>query len=589
MIRIRHIPHVVEVPPDEDIARLIEEVISSRSKEVYLSLPEGAKIFKNDLNLKLLKREAEIAQKEIVVVSTDLATQEASSRAGFRVRLDLPEEFRPQESSRAAPLAVSNEGEKPLLGSPFSRSSFSPKVYDILPPLLHEETRDETRTQEPSTPSVSEGVAEFNETKEVKEEATVEDQDRAERPPKALPRFSLPSVRFSLPTRFPSVGGRRTLTLAGITGAVVIVGFFVFTVIPRATIEIIPNKEKVTFEIDLVVSKGVSKLNFDEGTIPAEGVSVEVNHEQEFLSSGKETREEKAQGTITIYNQYSSSPQTLVETTRFISQEGKVFRTAKTVVVPGAVIEEGKILPSSIDADVVAVEGGTEYNIGPSTFSIPGFKGTPKYTAFYAKSSSSMSGGFIGEVKVVTEEDVKRAREALRTELTKKVSQEFDEKKPEGFVFLDGAKREDEGETTFTKNAGDAADAFTIKGTKKVSALLFREGDVREFVAKVVASRLKDISLFTKGSETLRYEVMNADFEKGIVRLRVAVEEELIPVIDAERIKRDLKGKSEVEVRKYFAEDRPDIERAKVTFFPRFFVRRVPSSERNIEVEIKME
>ena len=57
---------------------------------------------------------------------------------------------------------------------------------------------------------------------------------------------------------------------------------------------------------------------------------------------------EKARGSLTVYNEYSSSPQTLVATTRFESPEGKIFRIEKNIVVPGAKIEEGKIIASTI-------------------------------------------------------------------------------------------------------------------------------------------------------------------------------------------------------------------------------------------------
>jgi len=101
--------------------------------------------------------------------------------------------------------------------------------------------------------------------------------------------------------------------------------------------------------------------------------------------------EYKATGIITIYNTYSSSPQTLVKTTRFVSEGGKLFRTTKTIVVPGADASSGKIVPGSTTVEVIASEPGNEYNIGPSTFSIPGFKGTPKYLAFYGESFSAFT------------------------------------------------------------------------------------------------------------------------------------------------------------------------------------------------------
>ena len=63
---------------------------------------------------------------------------------------------------------------------------------------------------------------------------------------------------------------------------------------------------------------------------------------------------QKAQGTLTIYNAYSSAPQTLVATTRFVTPDGKIFRLTNEVTVPGAKITNGQIVPSSINAPIAA-------------------------------------------------------------------------------------------------------------------------------------------------------------------------------------------------------------------------------------------
>ena len=107
----------------------------------------------------------------------------------------------------------------------------------------------------------------------------------------------------------------------------------------------------------------------------------------------------KASGTITAFNEYGSEPQLLVASTRFLSSNGKIFRTTKDVYIPGANIIDDEIIPSSIDVEVVANYLGAEYNIGQSDFTIPGFKGTVKYAGFYGKSDTAMSGGSMERIE----------------------------------------------------------------------------------------------------------------------------------------------------------------------------------------------
>ena len=101
----------------------------------------------------------------------------------------------------------------------------------------------------------------------------------------------------------------------------------------------------------------------------------------------------KASGIITVFNEYSSDSQRLVASTRFLSSSGKIFRAIEDIYIPGAQLNDDEIIPSSIDVEVVANYLGAEYNIGPSDFTIPGFKGTVKYAGFYGKSNTAMNGG----------------------------------------------------------------------------------------------------------------------------------------------------------------------------------------------------
>lgn len=102
----------------------------------------------------------------------------------------------------------------------------------------------------------------------------------------------------------------------------------------------------------------------------------------------------KASGSIVVYNDYSTSPVTLVKNTRFETPDGLVFRVPAQVAVPG---KKGTT-PGEIKITVVADQTGEKYNVGPTAkFTLPGLKSTPAmYSGVYAKSSAAMSGGSSG-------------------------------------------------------------------------------------------------------------------------------------------------------------------------------------------------
>lgn len=124
--------------------------------------------------------------------------------------------------------------------------------------------------------------------------------------------------------------------------------------------------------------------SFLSGEIPENGDKVEIKMKLE---------DKKARGKVMIYNEYSSSHQTLVATTRLLSESGKIFRLVDDAIVPGFKKTNNGIEAGTIQVDVIADGLGEEYIIGPSKFFIPGFKSIneEKYSKIYAKSEEAMA------------------------------------------------------------------------------------------------------------------------------------------------------------------------------------------------------
>jgi hypothetical protein len=168
-----------------------------------------------------------------------------------------------------------------------------------------------------------------------------------------------------------------------------------------------------------------------------------------------------------IYNDFSTQSQPLVKNTRFLSASGKIYRIQNPVTVPGQKTSGGKKVPGSVEVDVYADVAGSEYNTGLTDFTIPGFKGSPKYEKFYARSKTSMSGGFSGIMKIVSEADVQKAKESIVVALKDKLFAEALVQKPNGTVLYKNATS-----YVFTDTRDNAATEkkvkLTVKGTLTV-------------------------------------------------------------------------------------------------------------------------
>ncbi|OHA51403.1 MAG: hypothetical protein A3A97_00980 [Candidatus Terrybacteria bacterium RIFCSPLOWO2_01_FULL_40_23] len=536
----------ISISQDEELLSVIDKIVTSTQPEIRLVVPNGARILESVENFSLIKREAEAAGKTVSVATGDPRARSFAQAAGlavFAVSLQSYEEnelnyFRPRMSDILPPSASIKHSQPPDQEvAPTTHFIKEPKVQRA--PVKLEEIKEEH---------------EILDRKEFfpKTEVTQIKNDEEEKIPVAA-KISFRAVVHKLES-WPIL-----LVIGGALAAVVVAYALFFS--PRAELSIVPRSDDFSsnFTFNVAVNPGAEDIAGQSVEIEKEGVG-------EVSASGSAVVEDKATGTVKIFNAYSSAPQTLVDTTRLVSQDGKLFRTSATVVIPGATIEDGEIIPSSIDVPVIASEPGSEYNIGPATFSIPGFQGTPKYTKFYGRSSVAMSGGAKGTVKVITAEDVKKAEEAATKDVLAQAEKEFAEKIPDGFLLLDDAKFMNQ-ETLSNQETDDKADSVKAVSKVKIRALLFREEDIHVKINAMLSEQFSAQVEPVADSVKIDYTVPSLDLDKGTMKLAVNVNEKVAWKVDVEDIKQQIAGKSEEEIKKIIG-SRSDIASGVVTFRP---------------------
>jgi len=264
-----------------------------------------------------------------------------------------------------------------------------------------------------------------------------------------------------------------------------------------------------------------------------------------------------------------------------------LFRLIETTVIPGASIVEGQIIPSSKKIEIIADESGEAYNIGPSKFTIPGFKGSPKYTSFRGESSESMSGGIKGRVKIATKDDIDGAKEIVSLELKEKVYKEFIKKIPKELTLLENAQVLDIIESNSTLEPDGPGKDFTITIKAKAWGLAFLEQDTIKLIENSLVSKVSDNKVLLPSTITIDYKNPEIDFDNGTIGFTCKSEVKAAWNLDKEVFKNDLAGKNEIEVRKYLS-NLSEIESAKVVFWP-FWVKRVPVNKNKIKVIIDIE
>lgn len=378
----------------------------------------------------------------------------------------------------------------------------------------------------------------------------------------------------------PKVSKRLVLTVAA--AFAFLLGVFYFSLNPSAALEVHLKGEKALYEKEITLEKSANGIDFDKSVIPAIIIQEKKSLTRTFPATGKSLKEVKARGKITIYNGYSTAAQPLVATTRFVSAEGKLFRIPKGVVVPGGHYEKGKLVPGTIEVEVVADQPGEEYNIGPSTFSIPGFAGTARYTAIYAKSFSPMTGGLIKEVSLVTEEDLKRARAVLENEI---IEAGFRGPLPKGALLVKDTFTLEGVRTISTAKVNEEKESFNFSLEADLKALAFRESDFNSLVLDFLQAKVPQDKYLREESLKTEYSSEEFDLNQGRAILKTAISADLYPKIDQSKLKSAVFGTDPLSAKNYIITKNQGISSVKVNIWP-FWIKKLPKSEDRISIEI---
>jgi len=361
--------------------------------------------------------------------------------------------------------------------------------------------------------------------------------------------------------------------------------------LPKADIKIFTKAKVQSLDMQIKGDSAVQAPDSGSLTIPAKTVSQNVEVAKNFNASGdKSASNQKAHGIITIYNEYSSSTQPLVATTRFLSENGKLFRLIKGVIVPGTSIVGGEVKPGAVEAEVIADESGEAYNIEPTKFTIPGFQGSgnDKYSKFYAKSSKTMAGGKSGQssVKTVTESDIANAKNSIVDDIRAKAKEQIKNEYSESSVILDDALNIENVTYSSSANSGEIAENFTLTAKAKASAVIFSQSDALELAAgQINKNKDKNAVLVSEDSVVLEFGKADVDFAKGTVLIRAHVTGKTTDTIDVFNFKKGILGKSEDDFKAYLKQYN-QITGAEIEYWPPFISGKIPAYESRVNITL---
>lgn len=355
--------------------------------------------------------------------------------------------------------------------------------------------------------------------------------------------------------------------------AIILVIAILYFAFSQATIIITPSfqEQKVGFAVQLVDKNLASQDSLISGRLLGEVKETIVEATQEFPATSYKVTDTKAGGEITIINNYSKN-QPLIATTRFLTPNGKLYRLVSGVTIPAG----GKIT-----AQVLADQRGEEYEIGPTTLTIPGlWEGLQN--KIYGETQGFTRQTFTKYV--ASQNDINEASDSLKEQLINQAIPELSQGLLSNQIITSDDLVIETIKYSVSTEPETEVESFTITMSLGVKAAIFNQEELKQAASQNLPEIYKQNNYLVKvDSEKFNYEItlLDENPENLIAQIKGDYP---IAVASVEIDKTALKGVSKKEAEEYLL-NLGNIE--KVSIRLPFWTKYLPNLVDHIDIQIK--
>lgn len=362
---------------------------------------------------------------------------------------------------------------------------------------------------------------------------------------------------------------RIAVVFFGLTAIVVALVFYV--VFAKAKV-IVMSKQQES-QADFIIDVAREPL---EGEVKGTVFELTDAITRPFPSTSVVKVEVPVEGRVRISSSLSRA-QTLVATTRLLTEDEILYRIKDTVVVPAY---------GSVEVDAFSTGSGEEYAIGDATFIIPGLNPSTQ-RLFTVETVEPLTGGYY-EVRMVTRSDVDVAAEILKEELSARLIDSIRREAEEAGIPTSGEVIKVEVlDQEVDVEIGTETERFQLTVRGRVIATFYDKTALHDLVDDRLADMLPyDRMLLQVNDDRTRVEIEKYDIFSGRTNLRVSVSGVSVmspqaPYLDPER----LTGISVAAALEYL-ESVEGVSSASIRTSP-IWSRRMPNLSEHITVEVR--
>jgi hypothetical protein len=539
----------IYVDVDDEITAIIDKVESAKQNIVALVLPKRATSLQSIVNMRLLKRSATTAGKNVVLITSEHALLPLAGAAGLHVAKNLQSrpEIPPSPHAAAAAAELSDSEA--------------------------EEVGADELDSEPQKLDYDKPIGELASSHEEPEEIALDDEDSGAAPAAAA---ATAHKKGRKGLKVPNFDKFRLLLFGGIGALILLIVFFILaaTVLPHAKITVTTTSTPVSLNASLTASGTAKSLDEAKKIIPSQLKTSDQTSNQQVTATGQQNNGDKAHGQITLSTDpsvCSSEPITLPAGTG-VSANGQGFITQGSVFLG----RKGFSCSFGDSVTVTAQSPGTKYNVSGATFTVPGHSNVT--------GNGSTSGGTDNNITVLTQQDVDGAKAKITSADSDKFSKDFIKQlQDQGLYVITSTLKVGDPQATANPAVGQQTSNASVTVKITYSVLVVEKNNLETFVKDAFNKQIDQKKEKLSDSDPLNgLEITVQNQNQANATLALSKDTTAVPILDEPAIKNNAKGKKSSEIQAYI-NTYPGVKSVDVKFSP-FWVSHAPKNTGKIKI-----
>lgn len=544
----------IYIDVDDEITGIIDKVRTSDGRIVALVLPKRAAVLQSIVNMRLLKRSAEQAKKQLVLITTEAGLLPLAGTVGIHVADTLQSKPEIPQAPSAASAAQPVEESLSLEDEPeeeFTAENAGNKPVGELAKKAGKGGLVITSGVETETPAEAASVAPSAPVKSPKKDKALK-----------VPSFD----KFRL---------RLILIALAVIGLGVLIYLALF-VLPKATVHIATDTQDVNSSIGFSLDTAASSLDLATANVPATAAQQQKTYTQQVDTTGEVNNGKVAKGNITMTaGACSIFPPDSVPQGTGVSTGGRTYITQDTASFSCQNTGNGYYWRSGA-ISIVAQSGGSAYNVDNANFSV---NGRSDVTA-----TGSADGGTDDITQVVAQKDIDNAKKQINTKDPAIENTLYQQLVQNGLFPIKSTFQASDPNVSSDKQPGDKATTVTVTisitytmfGTDKNNLLALIKDDVGQ------QADLDKQAILDDGLDRATFTIDDLSDTKARISLENTAT--LGPKIDTDALRSQIAGKKSGEA-KDTINQLPGVTNVDIKLSP-FWVSSIPKNTDKIIIQV---